>query len=91
MKYAKMIGTTAVTLALGLAGPMAVAEMNGDRDDKKHMDDKKSSETIKSGSELDERTDVGVGIEARHGSSGLDSEFPEDPDVGLDPEADEDY
>jgi len=32
-----------------------------------------------------------VGIEARHGSSGLDSEFPEDPDVDMDPEADEDY
>lgn len=91
MKYAKIIGTTAVTLALGLAGPMAVAEMHGDHDDDKHMDDKKSSETIKSGSELDERSEVGTGIEARHGSSGLDSEFPEDPDTGLDSETDEDY
>ena len=90
MKYSKIIGTTAFTLALGLAGPMAVADMHGDHDEK-HMDDKTSSETIKGGSELDERTDTGVGIEGRHGSSGLDSEFPEDPDVDMDPEADEDY
>lgn len=90
MKYAKIIGTTAFTFALGLAGPMAVADMHGDHEGK-NKDDKQSSETIKGGSDLDERSDVGVGIEARHGSSGLDSEFPEDPDTGLDSEADEDY
>lgn len=90
MKYSKIIGTTAITLALGLAGQMAVAEMHGDHDGDKHMDDKKSSESIKSGSDLDERTDTGVGVEARHGSTGMDSEFPEDPDTGMDAEADED-
>ncbi len=33
MKYSNIIGTTAITLAMGLAAPLAIADMHGDMDD----------------------------------------------------------
>ncbi|WP_373187216.1 hypothetical protein [Halopseudomonas sp.] len=88
MKYSNIIGTTAITLALGFAAPFAVADMHGDMEhDKKseHYDEKKAKDIAPDASELGERTDTGMGIEARPGSDGTDRAEPGTPEVGLEP------
>lgn len=91
MKYSNIIGTTVVTLALGMAAPLAIADMHGDKDmkhDKKseHYDEKKGKDIAPDASELGDRTETGTGIEGRAGSDGRDRVEPGTPEVGLDPE-----
>lgn len=94
MKYSNIIGTTAVALALGVATSFAVADMHADHGDKdmKHdamsaqHEDKKSMNKTPDANELGDRSETGMGIEARPGSDGTDRTVTGEPDVGLDAE-----
>lgn len=95
MKYANIIGTSAITLALGMAAPFAVADRHGDENkahdmQSGHYDEKKASDTAPDASELGDRTETGTGIEARPGSDGTDRAEPGTPGVGLDPSSGDD-
>lgn len=94
MKYSNIIGTTAITLALGVAAPFAVADMHADHGDmdmqhdkkSEHYEDKKGMEQSPEANELGDRSETGMGIEARPGSDGTDRDVPGEPDVGMDAE-----
>jgi hypothetical protein len=104
MKYSNIIGTAAITFAMGLAAPMVIADMHGDKDhmddmgnkthmndmdeDKMHHDARNQSPDA---SELGDRTETSPGIEARPGSDGTDRDVPGEPDVGLDSENEAGY
>ncbi|WP_339847355.1 hypothetical protein [uncultured Halopseudomonas sp.] len=98
MKYSNIIGTTAITLALGVAAPFAVAEMHGDHDKdmkhdamSEHHDEKKAMNSTPDANELGDRSDTSMGIEARPGSDGTDRDVPGEPEVGLDAENEPGY
>jgi hypothetical protein len=104
MKYSNIIGTAAISLAMGLTAPLVVADMHGDKDhmdnmgDKTHMDDMNEDKMhhdarnqSPDSSELDVRTDTSTGIEARPGSDGTDRDVPGEPNVGLESENEAGY
>ena len=101
MKYSNIIGTAAISLAMGLTAPLVIADMHGDKDhmnemgDETHMNDDNMHHDARNqspdSSELDVRTDTSTGIEARPGSDGTDRDVPGEPDVGLESENEAGY
>ncbi|WP_415058931.1 hypothetical protein [Halopseudomonas sp.] len=101
MKYSNIIGTAAISLAMGLTAPLVIADMHGDMDDmgdKTHMNDMNEEQMhhdarnqSPDASELGARTETSTGIEARPGSDGTDRDVPGEPDVGLDSENEAGY
>tara|TARA_R110001592_G_scaffold310481_1_gene585064 strand:+ start:37561 stop:37839 length:279 start_codon:yes stop_codon:yes gene_type:complete len=92
MKYSNIIGTAAISLAMGLTAPLVAADMHGDKD---HMDEDNMHHDARNqspdSSELDVRTDTSTGIEARPGSDGTDRDVPGEPNIGLESENEAGY
>lgn len=99
MKYSNIIGTTAITLALGVAAPFAIADMHADHGDmdmkqdakSEQHEDKKAMDKAPEANALGDRSETGMGIEARPGSDGTDRDVPGEPDAGLDAEDESGY
>jgi hypothetical protein len=95
MKYSNIIGIAAITVAMGMAAPLVIADMHGDKD---HMDDMNEDkmhndarDPSPDASDLADRTETSIGIEARPGSDGRDRDVSGKTDVGLDSENDAGY